>query len=123
MHVNYSGIHSVAIADVDDDNWNDIIAVNDFNLSIFLWHPHGVYYWDPQMTIAVGNQPRGLYVGDVNYDYDVDIVVTNWGDNTISILLGKGQTSIPGFQLSLPLIGLMSLAAIFLRKKFFGNNL
>ncbi len=122
MHVNYSGIHSVAVADVDDDNWNDIIAVNDFNLSIFLWHPHGVHYWDPQMTIEVGSQPRGLYVGDVNHDYDVDIVVTNWGDNTISILLGKGRTSIPGFQLFLSLIGLMSLAAIFLRKKFFGNN-
>ncbi len=39
----------------------------------------------------MGNSPTGLAAGDLNGDGNVDLVVSNSGDNTISVLLGKGD--------------------------------
>ncbi len=40
-------------------------------------------------VIQVGNRPDGIAIGDLNADGKGDIVVGNFDDNTINILLSK----------------------------------
>jgi len=42
-------------------------------------------------SILVGNSPRSVVTGDFNNDGKLDLAVTNYGDNTVSILLGNGD--------------------------------
>ena len=45
----------------------------------------------PQVTYAVGTDPNGIVAGDFNGDGRLDLAVTNYGDNTVSVLLGNGD--------------------------------
>ena len=48
-------------------------------------------YTAAQMTAAVGSQPIELTEADFNNDGILDLAVSNYSDNTISILLGNGD--------------------------------
>jgi FG-GAP-like repeat len=52
---------------------------------------HGDFTFDPPSTVAVGSNPRSIATGDFNKDGNVDLVVTNFCDDTISILFGNGD--------------------------------
>ncbi len=41
--------------------------------------------------VAVGNGPRSVAIGDLNNDVDQDVVVANFFDDDISVLLGNGD--------------------------------
>ena len=41
--------------------------------------------------INVGSEPYSVYTSDLDADGDVDIVVANWGSNTVSILRNDGS--------------------------------
>jgi hypothetical protein len=45
------------------------------------------------MTFTVGNEPRSVAIGDFNVDDHTDLVVGNYGSDTLSILLGYGNGS------------------------------
>jgi len=53
----------------------------------------------PPQSFATGTNPARIIVGDFNNDGIPDLAVTNFGDNTVSILLGNGdgtfQTQTP----------------------------
>ena len=51
--------------------------------------PTGLF--QPAVTFAVGNNPSWIASADLNGDGFQDLVVTNSGDNTISVLLGNGD--------------------------------
>ena len=42
-------------------------------------------------TVAVGTDPRGIVVADLNHDGNADVAVVNRGSNTVSIMLGIGN--------------------------------
>src|SRR2546426_554610 len=42
---------------------------------------------------AVGAHPQSVAVGDVNADGKMDVVVANAGSNTVSVLLGNGDST------------------------------
>jgi hypothetical protein len=48
---------------------------------------------DDKVTVKleVGRQPRSVAVGDFNHDGAADLVTANYGDNSISVLLGNGD--------------------------------
>ena len=52
----------------------------------------------PPVTYAVGSSPRSVAVGDFNGDGFPDLAVTNYGDDTVSILLGKGDGTFQAAQ-------------------------
>jgi type II secretory pathway component GspD/PulD (secretin) len=45
----------------------------------------------PRTDFPVGHSPSAVAAGDFNGDGKLDLAVTNEGDNTVSILLGKGD--------------------------------
>src|ERR1700726_1172791 len=49
-------------------------------------------------TYPVGAHPPGITVGDFNGDGKLDIVTTNSSDNSISLLLGKGNGAFQSAQ-------------------------
>ncbi len=47
--------------------------------------------FQPQQAYSTGNNPTGVAIGDFNGDGIGDLAVSNLGDNTVSVLLGKGD--------------------------------
>ena len=47
--------------------------------------------FQPHVDYATGTYPFSVAVGDFNGDGKLDLAVTNSGDNTVSVLLGKGD--------------------------------
>ena len=45
----------------------------------------------PQTAYATGTQPYSVAIGDVNGDGKPDLVVSNYGSNSVSVLLGNGD--------------------------------
>jgi type II secretory pathway component GspD/PulD (secretin) len=93
----------VTTADVNDDNFQDLIVANftDNNLSIFLGNGDGTFQnpVTPQPTTGAG--PISIATGTFNTknNMNVDLAVANQTDNTLSILLGNGDgtfTAAPG---------------------------
>lgn len=84
----------VTTADLDGDNDMDIVVTNNtgnFGVSVLLGDGHGRFA--AQTKYRTGPQPDGgttygVAVADVNGDGIPDIVASNYGDNSISVLLG-----------------------------------
>ena len=45
----------------------------------------------PPSTVAVGNNPDAIVVGDFNNDGRLDLAIANFRDNTVTLLLGNGD--------------------------------
>jgi hypothetical protein len=87
------GPESVAVGDFNGDGKLDLAVVNwsDDNVSILLGNGDGTFTPASTPTVSVGSDPYSLAVGDFNGDGKLDLAVVNFGDNTVSILLGNGD--------------------------------
>jgi hypothetical protein len=66
------------------------IALLTVAATAFAQFPSPISFGPPQ-TYTVGDYPRSVATGDFNGDSKLDLVVTNYTDSTISILLGNGD--------------------------------
>ncbi len=94
---NAMGPYRIELADLNQDQVLDIITSNLYsnNLSIVLGKGRGEFgekggYADCQQ-IAVGENPREVLVLDFNQDQKLDVLVICANNDTLSILLGKGN--------------------------------
>ncbi|CAF1367328.1 unnamed protein product, partial [Adineta steineri] len=85
--------HSIAVADVNNDNLPDIIVPHSgtSSLGIFLRQDNTTFR--DQITYSTGSNslPYAVCVGDFNHDQQIDIAVANYGANNIGIFLGTGN--------------------------------
>ena len=85
-----SQVDAVATGDFNLDGFPDVVAVLPSNrVAILLGKGDGTF--KPPSFIAVGNQPLSVAVGDMNGDGPVDLVVGNFIDGTVTVLLGDGK--------------------------------
>lgn len=83
----------VAVADFDGDGKLDLAVCDSAsnNVTILLGNGDGTFTVAPGSPIAVGNQPEAIVTGDFNNDGKLDLAIANFGDGTITLLLGNGD--------------------------------
>jgi hypothetical protein len=84
---------AISVADVNGDGKLDLIIANNqgASLTILLGNGDGTFTAAPGSPVTVGNGPYAVAVADLNGDGKLDLVTANFGDNTLSILLGNGD--------------------------------
>jgi hypothetical protein len=86
---------SLAAGNCNDDSLTDIVVANSKtnNIAVFVGLDNGTF--SILMTYSTGNasQPVSVAVSDFNRDYQLDIVVANFGTNNICVLFGYGSGS------------------------------
>jgi|GEM_PF-2255554 len=95
--VNGDGLRDVYCADLNGDNFVDLVTVNkdSNNISILLGDGTGSFYEQAISPYAVGSKPVMVSVADFNNDDILDLAVVNnnhlFGGNNVSVLLGNGD--------------------------------
>ena len=83
---------NVAQTDFDGDRKLDLVmAFSTRRVSVLLGNGDGTFA-NPGLSLAVGFFPSAVTTADLNGDKAPDIIVTNAGDNTVSILLNNTGT-------------------------------
>ena len=87
--------HHIAAADFNKDGHLDIVVANagTDSIGVFLNNHNGTFA--PQITYSTGStsRPYSVAIGDFNNDTHLDIVVANFGINSIGVHLGYGNGS------------------------------
>ncbi|CAF3678182.1 unnamed protein product [Adineta steineri] len=85
----------VSLGDFNNDNYFDIVVTNynSNSIGIFLGYGNGSFANVVIYSTGDGSSPRCLSINDFNNDNRLDIVVTNFGSDSIVILFGVGDGS------------------------------
>ena len=85
--------HSLALGDFNNDNHLDIAVTNygTSNIGILLGYGDGTFANQTTYTTLSNSHPSSLALADFNYDYHLDIVVSNNGSGTMGIFFGHGD--------------------------------
>jgi hypothetical protein len=88
-----NAIGFVTVGDFNGDGKLDLAVcdTSDNNVTIFLGNGNGEFTTASGSPIAVGTQPEAIVAGDFNNDGKLDFAIANFGDNTVSLLLGNGD--------------------------------
>lgn len=83
--------YDVVSGDLNNDGYPDLVTANttDGTVSVLLNNGGGTGTFAAAQTYPVGKLPFQVAIGDLNGDGIPDLAVTNYGDNTVSVLYGQ----------------------------------
>ena len=83
----------VSVADMNNDNHLDIVVANYYSSNIGIFFGYGNGSFMAQRIYLTGNnsRPSAMAVADLNKDGCSDIIISNWGADSLNILLGDGD--------------------------------
>jgi hypothetical protein len=83
--------YSVATGDLNNDGYADLVTANaaDKTISVLMNKGNGSGTFAAAVSYPVGWLPYQVAIGDLNGDGIPDLAVTDYGDNTVSILYGQ----------------------------------
>jgi hypothetical protein len=86
---------SIVVGDFNGDGNLDLAVANydDNSVSVLLGKGNGTFAPAPGSPITVGSKPYALATGDFTANGKTDLAVANFGDGTVSVLLGVGNGS------------------------------
>jgi predicted nucleotidyltransferase len=86
---------SIAIGDMNNDSYLDIIVVNQNinGIGLFLGYGTGIFAEQILYYMPEGSIPVWLAISDFNNDHILDIAIANIGSGNIGILLGYGNAT------------------------------
>ncbi|MGB8477949.1 MAG: FG-GAP-like repeat-containing protein [Acidobacteriaceae bacterium] len=92
--------YSVASGDLNNDGYSDLVTANtgDNTVSVLMNNGGGSGTFAAAQSYPVGHLPYQVAVGDLNGDGIPDLAVTNYGDNTVSVLYGQTGGGFTGGQ-------------------------
>ena len=83
------GPTSLAVGDIDGDGKPDIVTANTASNTVTVLRNtsiNGFVSFADDIEFPTGEHPNGVFLADIDGDGKLDIVVTNWKSNNISIL-------------------------------------
>jgi hypothetical protein len=85
--------HGIAVDDINNDNWLDIVVVNSGTDNIGIFLGNNVATFTSQTTYSTGDhsRPMSVVLGDFNNDTYIDIAVANYDTHNVGILFGYGN--------------------------------
>ena len=98
---------AVAVADFNGDGKPDLVTAdyNDGTVSLLRNETAtgaATVNFAPRQIVAVGTNPEGVAVADLNGDGTPDIAVANRADGTVSVLLNRTPSATTGFAFAAP---------------------
>ena len=87
--------HQVALGTFNKDKYLDLVVANSGTdcVGILLGYGNGTFATQITYSTGLGSRPYSVGVGDFNNDTKLDIVVANYGTNSIGVLLGYDDES------------------------------
>ncbi len=86
--------------DIDGDGKVDIAVANHNSNSVSIYRNtcvSGTISFAPKVDFTTSTQPRGITIGDIDQDGKLDVAITNYGSNTLSILRNLSNIGIISF--------------------------
>ena len=88
----------VALGDIDDDGFTDIVVANRGSSSISALLNSGIGSFSAKTDFAAGNNPEGVSVADLNGDGKADVATVNLGSNTTSVFVNNSTVGTINFR-------------------------
>jgi hypothetical protein len=87
--------YSIAVDDFNSDGNLDIVVANSGsnNVGILLGFGNGSFLSQKTYSVSPESRPQSVVIGDFDQDDKLDIAVSNYDTNNISILIGYGNGS------------------------------
>jgi len=81
-----NGIYDVALEDINKDGYLDVVTANYYESKFYTLTNDGNGYFENKVTYSVNISQYSLIMGDVDGDNDLDIVNTNPGWDSITVM-------------------------------------